>query len=284
MLFTVEKSLCVWYNMHMIDLKRKKLFLLDMDGTLYLDDKLFDGAAELLETIKKKGGRYVFLTNNSSKGAASYVEKMNSLGINSSEDDFLTSVDALSAFLRKKYGKAANKRKIYIMGTRSFRQQMKSEGFTITNELEDNIELLVIGFDRELTFSKLEDACILLGRGVDYLATNPDWVCPTSYGFVPDCGSFAFMLEKATGRKPHFIGKPQPDMALLAMEKFGYSKEETIIIGDRLYTDIACGNNAGIDAAFVLSGEGTVSDINDGSAKPDGIYKGVWEILEEIDK
>lgn len=284
MLFSVEKDLCIWYNKYMIDLKRKKLFLLDMDGTLYLDDRLFDGAAELLDAIVKKGGRYVFLTNNSSKGVSSYVEKMKKLGINTSGEDYLTSVDALAVFLKRKYGESACSVKIYIMGTRSFRQQMKNEGFTITDRLEDDIELLVIGFDRELTFSKLEDACILLGRGVDYFATNPDWVCPTSYGFVPDCGSFAFMLEKATGRKPYFIGKPQPDMALLAMEKYGCSRDETVIVGDRLYTDIACGNNAGIDAAFVLSGEGRASDICSGSAVPDGIYKGIWEILKEIDK
>ena len=266
----------------MYDLKSKKLFLLDMDGTLYLDDELFPGAAEFLALVKARGGRYLFLTNNSSKGVKSYVEKMDRLGIKATEDDFLTSVDALIVYLNLNYGDCAGGKKIYIMGTSSFKDQMADAGFNITDRLEDNIAMLIIGFDRELTFGKLEDACILLGRGVEYLATNPDWVCPTSYGFVPDCGSFAWMLEKATGRRPKFIGKPEPDMALLALKKFGCSAEDAMLIGDRLYTDIACGNNAGVDTAFVLSGEGTLADLETSETKPTYVFDNIEKILQEI--
>ncbi len=266
----------------MYDLKNKKLFLLDMDGTLYLDDYLFPGAAEFLELVKERGGRYLFLTNNSSKGVRSYVEKMARLGIETTEDDFLTSVDALIVYLNLNYGDCAGGKKIYIMGTSSFKDQMADAGFNVTDRLEDDIAVLIIGFDRELTFAKLEDACILLGRGVDYLATNPDWVCPTSYGFVPDCGSFAWMLEKATGRSPKFIGKPQPDMALLALKKFGYEAKDAMLIGDRLYTDIACGNNAGVDTAFVLSGEGTLADLETSETRPTYIFENIEKILQEI--
>jgi len=266
----------------MYDLKNKKLFLLDMDGTLYLDDYLFPGAAEFLELVKERGGRYLFLTNNSSKGVRSYVEKMAHLGIETTEDDFLTSVDALIVYLNLNYGDCAGGKKIYIMGTSSFKDQMADAGFNVTDRLEDDIAVLIIGFDRELTFAKLEDACILLGRGVDYLATNPDWVCPTSYGFVPDCGSFAWMLEKATGRSPKFIGKPQPDMALLALKKFGYEAKDAMLIGDRLYTDIACGNNAGVDTAFVLSGEGTLADLETSETRPTYIFENIEKILQEI--
>ena len=266
----------------MYDLKSKKLFLLDMDGTIYLDDNLFGGAAEFLGLVKERGGRYVFLTNNSSRGVESYIEKMTRLGIRTTADDFLTSVDALIVYLNMNYGKNADGRKIYIMGTSSFKDQMADAGFNITDRLEDDIAMLIIGFDRELTFSKLEDACILLGRGVEYLATNPDWVCPTWYGSVPDCGSFAWMLEKATGRKPKFIGKPQPDMALLALEKFGYEAADALLIGDRLYTDIACGNNAGVDTAFVLSGEGTLADLETSQTKPTYVFENIEKILQEI--
>lgn len=266
----------------MYDLKHKKLFLLDMDGTLYLDDYLFPGAAEFLALVKERGGRYLFLTNNSSKGVKSYVEKMDRLGIITTEDDFLTSVDALIVYLNLNYGECAGGKKIYIMGTSSFKDQMADAGFNITDRLEDGIAMLIIGFDRELTFGKLEDACILLGRGVEYLATNPDWVCPTSYGFVPDCGSFAWMLEKATGRRPKFIGKPEPDMALLALKKFGCRAEDAMLIGDRLYTDIACGNNAGVDTAFVLSGEGTLADLETSETKPTYVFDNIEKILQEI--
>lgn len=266
----------------MYDLKLKKLFLLDMDGTIYLDDNLFSGAREFLECVRSKGGRYVFLTNNSSRGVKSYIEKMARLGIETTDEDFLTSVDALIVFLEEKYGKLAHEKKIYIMGTTSFKSQMSDAGFNITDRLEEDIDILIIGFDRELTFAKLEDACILLGRGVEYYATNPDWVCPTWYGSVPDCGSFAWMLEKATGRRPEFIGKPEPDMALLALKKFEYKPEETLLIGDRLYTDIACGNNAGIDTAFVLSGEGTLEDLEMSKTKPTYVFDNIEKILQEI--
>ena len=117
---------------------------------------------------------------------------------------------------------------------------------------------------------------------MEYLATNPDWVCPTSYGFVPDCGSFAWMLEKATGRRPKFIGKPEPDMALLALKKFGCRAEDAMLIGDRLYTDIACGNNAGVDTAFVLSGEGTLADLESSETKPTYVFDNIEKILQEI--
>ncbi|MBR3705911.1 MAG: HAD-IIA family hydrolase [Firmicutes bacterium] len=266
----------------MYNLKSKKLFLLDMDGTLYLDDELFPGAAEFLALVKARGSRYLFLTNNSSKGVKSYVEKMDRLGIRTAEDDFLTSVDALIVYLNLNYGDCAGGKKIYIMGTSSFKDQMADAGFNITDRLEDDIAMLIIGFDRELTFGKLEDACILLGRGVEYLATNPDWVCPTSYGFVPDCGSFAWMLEKATGRRPKFIGKPEPDMALLALKKFGCRAEDAMLIGDRLYIDIACGNNAGVDTAFVLSGEGTLADLESSETKPTYVFDNIEKILQEI--
>lgn len=134
-----------------------------------------------------------------------------------------------------------------------------------------------MGFDTELTFKKLEDACILLNKNVDYIATNPDWVCPTWYGYVPDCGSVSEMLYNATKRRPRFIGKPQPEMINLAMEKYGFSKEETIIFGDRLYTDIASGFNAGVTTAFVLSGEGTMEDVEKSDVKPDFIFENIKE-------
>ena len=254
-----------------------RLFLLDMDGTIYLDNDLFDGTLDFLGYVKKIGGRYIFLTNNSSKSVNKYIEKLASLGIKTTAEDFLTSTDATVLYLKKK-----SYNKIYAFGTTSFKEQLRDSGLPITDTLEDGIDCLCMGFDTELTFQKLEYACILLGRGVDYIATNPDWVCPTSYGYVPDCGSVSQMLFNATKRMPKFIGKPEPDMALLAMEKTGYGKEETLVMGDRLYTDIACGVNAGISTVFVLSGEGTMEDVEASETKPEFIYKNIRQLYEEI--
>lgn len=252
---------------------KRKLWLLDMDGTLYLENDLFDGCHEFLAWIKENGGKYMFLTNNSSKSVDKYVQKLASLGIKSEADDFLTSTNATILFLKGK-----NYKKIYAFGTTSFKEQLRDAGLPITDKLEDDIDCLCMGFDTELAFQKLEDACILLGRGVDYIATNPDWVCPTSYGYVPDCGSVSEMLYNATKRRPQFIGKPQPEMALLAMEKYGYTKDETVIIGDRIYTDIACGINAGIYAALVMSGECDEKTLAESDVKPTAVFKDINEI------
>ncbi len=259
----------------MAELSDKLLFLLDMDGTLYLDEELFDGAREFLSHVRSIGGRYLFLTNNSSKGVDSYVEKMKRLGIEAIESDFFTSVDATAEFLRKDH----KDKLLYVFGTTSFQKQLTDAGFHVTTTLSDEVDTLICGFDTELTFKKLEDACILLNRGVDFIATNPDWVCPTRYGYVPDCGSVCEMLFRATGRRPLVIGKPQPEMALLAMDAAGFAKEQTILIGDRIYTDIACGVNAGIDTILVLSGESTLQTLAESETKPSFVFENIRQVL-----
>ena len=259
-------------------LRSKKLYLLDMDGTLYLDNDLFPHCLDFLDAVKKGGGRYLYVTNNSSKSVDKYVEKMNRLGIAASADDFFTSTDAACVHLKNNY----HGKKIYALGTASFRAQLAGEGFPITDRLEDDIDCLLMGYDTELTYRKLEDACILLGRGVEYLATNPDWVCPTAYGYAPDCGSFAQMLCNATGRKPYFIGKPEPAMAELAIQKAGYRKEDAVLIGDRIYTDIACGVNAGITTVLVFSGETTREVWEKSEIRPTYTCQSIADIYEMI--
>ena len=258
-------------------LKDKKLFLLDMDGTIYLDNNLFDGTLDFLSEVKHRGGRYLFVTNNSSKSTDAYVNKLKSIGIDASEDDFLTSTDATILYIKGKY----QGRKFYSFGTASFTEQLRNAGIDVVTELCEGIDGIVMGNDNELSFKKLEDACRLLRDDIIYIATNPDLVCPTSFGYVPDCGSVAEMLFRATGKRPHLIGKPRPEMLLLAMEKFGYKKEECVMIGDRVYTDIASGYNAGIDTIFVLSGEGTMADA-ECDTPPTYIFKNIREIYNAI--
>ncbi len=205
-----------------------------------------------------------------------YIEKLKKMGIRSSRSDFYTSVDATLDYLSS----IPPYKKIYAFGTASFKEQLREGGVNVTDSLSDGIDCLLMGFDTELTFQKLEHACIILGRGVDYIATNPDWLCPTWYGFVPDCGSVAEMLRKATGRSPRFIGKPRPDMVVSAMEITGYTPEETVVVGDRLYTDIACGINAGVDTVLVLSGESKAADIGD--IKPAYVMNDIRDLLNTI--
>ena len=263
----------------MAALREKRLFLLDMDGTIYLDDRLFDGVIPFLQYIRRVGGRYLFLTNNSSRGVEGYIEKMRRLGIETERSDYLTSVDATVRYLRETLpGKTC-----YVAGTASFMDQLAQAGIPVTRDREQ-AEVLLCGFDTELTFQKLEDACILLNRGVTWLATNPDWVCPTWYGSVPDCGSVCRMLTTATGREPLFLGKPQPAMAELALRRTGFSPEQAVIIGDRLYTDVACGINAGIDSIFVLSGEGTEADIAQYGIHPTWIFSDIAALYRQLEE
>lgn len=261
-----------------MSLKSKKFFLLDMDGTIYLDNDLFEGTLDFLSFVKSSGGKYLFVTNNSSKSTSAYVEKLARIGIEANEDDFLTSTDATCLYLKRYSGK-----KFYVSGTASFENQLRESGVITTTELDDDIFGIVMGNDTELTFKKLDDVCRLLTeRDLVYIATNPDWLCPTSYGYVPDCGSVAEMIKRATGKAPLFIGKPKPEMLLLALEKYGYSKEETLMVGDRVYTDIASGYNAGVDTVLVLSGEGTVEDANNSETKPTYIMENINELYNKI--
>ncbi len=253
----------------------KKLFLLDMDGTLYLGDRLFPETIPFLDEIRARGGRYLYLTNNSSRSAESYVEKLRHLGIRANAHEFLTSTNATILYLKEHYPEKT----VYVFGTRSFYRELAEAGIKVTTKPTDDVTVLCMGFDTELTFEKLNDASFLLTRGVDYVATNPDLVCPTEYGYVPDCGSVAGMLKNATGRLPRFIGKPEPEMVILALQATGIAPEDAVLIGDRLYTDIAAGNRAGIDTVFVLSGEGTLQDVAKSENKPTAIMKNIGDFF-----
>ena len=231
----------------MTKLRDKRLFLLDMDGTIYIGDRLFDGVPEFLRHVRTMGGRYLFLTNNSSRGVEGYMEKLRRMGIETTRDDYLTSVDATVRYLRETLpGKTC-----YVFGTDSFLAQLDGAGIPVTRDREQ-AEVLLCGFDTELTFQKLEDACILLNRGVPFVATNP--------------------------------GKPRPQMALLAMERTGFSPEQTVLLGDRLYTDVACGVNAGIDTVFVLSGEGTMADIDTYQIHPTWVYPDIGTLYRKLEE
>jgi len=260
-------------------IKNLKLFLFDMDGTLYLGDRLFDFTNELLKTIRQNGGRYMFMTNNSSKSVADYIIKLKKLGIDAVTDDFITSSQA-TAFYLKKHHKGA---KLYVCGTMSLKAELESEGFEITENL-DETQCIVMGFDTELTFKKLHDVSklLLIRENIPYIATNPDYVCPTEFGSVPDCGSVCDMLYNVSKRRPVVIGKPEALMPQLAMEKTGCSPAETAVIGDRIYTDIKSGINAGTVTILVMSGETTEEILNASPDKPDMVLESGAEILKAL--
>lgn len=263
-----------YYGKDFSELKNKKLWLFDMDGTVYLGDRLFDGTLPLLENITANGGRYVFITNNSSKSVDDYIKKTAAMGIPADKEKFYTSADAAAMLLKERFKDEL----IYAQGTRSFVNGLKSEGLNITTDYDENAKAVIVGFDTELTMKKLETTCRMLNKDVPYYATNPDWVCPTEFGYIPDCGSMCFGIEKATGKTPVFIGKPNPVMITEAMKKFNVCAKDTVVVGDRIYTDIAAGVNADVDTVLVFSGETTIENYLKSEVKSTYALGGVEEI------
>lgn len=258
-------------------LSRMELFLFDMDGTLYLGNRLFPFTKALLRAIRERGARYLFMTNNSSKSVEDYIKKLVSLGIEAEYGDFITSSQATAWYLNRCH----EGQRLYVCGTESLKRELREEGFALTEETED-AECIVMGYDTELTYRKLVDVSFLLETREDipYIATNGDLVCPTEFGFVPDCGSVCAMLKNASGRLPTVIGKPSPLMAELAMERLGTDKECTCVVGDRIYTDIKSGLNAGIVTVLVLSGETTEEILSRSEDRPRLVLRDAGEILE----
>ena len=260
-------------------LRRIKLYLFDMDGTLYLGDQLYPFTIELLNKLKETGRKYLFMTNNSSKSVDDYIKKLERLGIPSTREDFITSSQATAYYLKEHYPG----RKLYVCGTRSLKKELEMEGFSVTESVEET-EVIVMGFDTELTFQKLHDVSyMLLTRGdIPYIATNPDYVCPTEFGSVPDCGSVCDMIFNATKKRPVVIGKPSSLMPTLAMSQWGYSKEESAVVGDRIYTDVKSGINAGITGILVLSGETDEAILAASDVKPHLVLQDAGEILAAL--
>ena len=260
-------------------IQNTKLFLLDMDGTLYLGDRLYDFTVQLLQTIRSTGRKYLFMTNNSSKSVEDYIKKLAGMGIAATREDFMTSSQATAYYLHKYHeGKT-----LYVCGTRSLIEELEREGFATTTQL-DQVQCIVMGFDRELTFQKLEDVSkLLLTRPeLPYIATNPDLVCPTEFGSVPDCGSVCEMIYNATGKRPVVIGKPTPLMPQLAMERLGVAPEQTMVVGDRIYTDVKSGLNAGTVTALVMSGETTYEILEASVDRPHLVLTNGSVILEAL--
>jgi len=262
-------------------LQSKKLYLFDMDGTLYLGERLYDFTIELLKTLKDTGRKYLFMTNNSSKSVEDYVKKLAKLGIESTRDDFITSSQATAYYLKQHHPG----QRLYVCGTESLKKELRMEGFVVTDHLPD-VDCIVMGFDTELTFQKLHDVSYMLltREDIPYIATNPDYVCPTEFGSVPDCGSVCDMIYNATGKRPLVIGKPSPLMPLLAMERNGYTKDETAVVGDRIYTDVKSGLNAGITGILVMSGETTQEILDASEEKPHLVLEDAGEILAALTK
>ena len=259
---------------------KKKLFLFDIDGTLAVGDTLYDGSAKLLDYIDRIGGKSYFITNNSTKSGADYVKKFKeAFGLDSTEDQFITSGYMTIRFLKEHYAD----KKIYVLGTQSFLSELRKNGLRITETAEKDIDCIVAAYDSELSYAKLSETCkALLTTDVPFYGTNPDLRCPIDFGFIPDCGAICNMLTETTDKTPTYLGKPSKEVVNLCLALSGFSKEETLVVGDRLYTDIACGINGGVDTCVLFTGEAKPEDLKDTPYPPTYAFENVNELLQAL--
>jgi len=257
---------------NLTELTKKKIFFFDLDGTIYLGNRLFDGVIELIEILRAKNKNFYFLSNNSSRSTSDYLRKLNNLNLNITRDNIILSQHPTIEYLKNKYYE-----KIFLLGTESLKQEFRKEGFILT---ETDPEIIVLAFDQELTYDRLERVSLLLQNDIPYIATHLDDRCPTEEGYIPDAGGIAALLYKATERMPKVFGKPNKEMLLFKLRELNSSPKDAVMFGDRLYTDIKMGIESGVTTCCVLSGEITMDMINNSTEfKPDFIINGIWEFL-----
>lgn len=257
----------------------KKLYIFDLDGTLYLDGVLFPYTLNVIARLKKSGALICYLTNNSSRSTNEYYMKLRKLGLDLQLSDIITSTQAAISYIKKYYPT----HHFLVIGTESMRGEVANSGIMFSAKINDDTNAVLMGYDSELTYQKIFDATKLLITGVPYIATNPDKVCPVNFGFVPDCGSFADMLDNAVHRQPLFMGKPNRQIIDEALSRYSVQPEQAVIVGDRLYTDIQCGINAGIDTVLVLSGETKQEHLMDSKIKPTYTFNTIAEMVDSLD-
>ncbi len=253
-------------------------FLLDMDGTFYLSDRLLDGALRFIDLLRQQDKQFLFLTNNSSKQGRQYAEKITRLGLPLGEESVLTSGEATAVYLNREH-RGAN---IFVVGTPHLEEEFRQHGFRL---VEENPEFLVLGFDQTLTYKKLWQLCDFVRAGVPYIATHPDFNCPTETGWMPDVGAMIAFVKAATGREPDLVvGKPNRFIVDAAAAKMNLPVNELAMIGDRLYTDIALGQASGIVTVLVLSGETKLEDLKDSPFQPDYVFQNLAGVADWLEK
>ena len=246
-----------------MELKDVKTFLLDMDGTFYLGGQLIEGSLDFIKKVEETGRNYMFLTNNSSHNANFYVEKLAKMGLKTDRSHVMTSGEATCEKIKELYpGK-----RCFVLGNEFLKEEFTEYGIEVDNE---NPEIVVIGFDTTLDYQKMWAVCDHVRAGLPYIATHPDFNCPTETGFMPDIGAIINFIEASTGRRPDFVvGKPNTGIVEAVLRRTGLKVSELAMVGDRLYTDIETGLRSGMLSILVMSGETTEEMLAASETVPD---------------
>ena len=263
-------------------IQEKKLYIFDMDGTIYLGGKPFDFAIEFIKNLRAAGKKVLFFTNNASHTTPFYMQKLSRLGFEAQPDEIMTSGDVTLEFLKRfRAGKS-----VYLVATDELCEEYREKGINLLTGDEESADIVITSFDTSLTYKKLDDACRLIRGGAEYLSTHPDMNCPTETGFIPDSGAIAALVTASTGKVPTYFGKPYKETIEMIAEATGYSREEMCIFGDRLYTDIALGKKFGVTSILVLSGETHPADVDAAEIadKPDFVFPSLYEVNDVMFK
>ncbi|NLO82489.1 MAG: HAD-IIA family hydrolase [Clostridiales bacterium] len=261
--------------MRIDQLKEKKYFVLDMDGTFYLGDKLLDGSLDFVKRTEEAGKRFIFFTNNSSKNSSVYKQKLAGMGCFVDESNIVTSGMVTVEYLKRHYKNC----QVYLLGTPMLHEEFHKNGIPI---VEDKPDVVVVGFDTTLTYDKLSRACAFIRQGLPFIATHLDLNCPTEDGFIPDCGAICAFITASTGVRPKYLGKPFIETLEYLLKYLGCSREEMVFIGDRLYTDIAIGVKHGVTSVLVLTGETKREDLERSDIKPDFVFNRLADLIPFI--
>ncbi|MBX4269932.1 HAD-IIA family hydrolase [Clostridium estertheticum] len=259
-------------------LKRVKCFILDLDGTVYLGDKILEGSINFLEELEKNNITFKFFTNNSSKNAQVYIKRLKKMGYNLSDDKMLISNNVIINYIKENIPK----KKVFVLGTDYLKEDFRAANINVVTE---DADVVVVGFDTSLVYENVSKACEFIRNGALFLGVNPDFNCPTEDGFIPDCGSICSMITASTGVVPEYFGKPTHHTLKYVLKDTGFHEEEIAFVGDRLYTDIAIGKDNASVTILVLSGEAKLEDLLKSEIQPSLIFDSlgaVKNVLEEI--
>jgi NagD protein len=258
-------------NIH--ELRNKQGFISDMDGVIYHGDRLIPGGDRLVEWLERSNKKYLFVTNSSQRSPRELSQKLDRLGVQVAEEHFYTSAMATAAFLQSQcsHGSA------YVIGEPALTHALYDAGFAMNDSKPDYV---VVGETSTYTYDRICKAVSLVSKGARLIGTNPDTTGPVENGIVPATGALMAPIEMATGVKAYYVGKPNPVMMRTALQKVECRREDTIIIGDRMDTDIVAGIEAGIETVLVLTGVTTEDGINQFAYRPSLMLASIAEIPE----
>lgn len=253
-------------------IRTKSGFIIDMDGVIYHGNKLLPGVNEFVDWLEKSGKRYLFLTNSSERTPRELHEKLKRLGVNAGEDHFYTSALATASFLSSQTPNGS----AYVIGDAGLIHALYSVGYTINNV---NPDYVVVGDTHGYNYEKIELGVNLVLKGARLIGANPDISGPVENGVAPSTKALVAPIEIAAGKKAYYVGKPNPLMMRIALKKLGVSREEAIVVGDRMDTDIRAGLESEIDTLLVLSGITSRNEIDNFPYRPHYVLNGVVDLI-----